>query len=807
MGHGTPSTFGDGTWWTTVPIVLSGDQIVGSGRVDASEDGPSGTLFRACDGNSPCKDPSGNLVYFKNPPPLPNAPVFNSFTTGNLNGTYYIQIVWLVNLATGCDSQQTGSWSTWPGNVKPIYAGECIQDSTPNTEMALNRGTTKPTGTPPWSGSKGGTTTDGSVTWLNVGSYNTAASTYGTPGLSLAGTADVESPVNRGIIYNAPTVPSYPTCNNGNPYTDGTYVLNPGGTDTYRAIGSGTATQCNLLNPAAGSQTLDGSFYWQEVGPPSNYINPVGYLVVASTTNPATSGFYPGQVGTIQSNSGCTPVQIGALTACAMGSSYTLSSYSTTGQHSPMIDTTHPLIVLGEKQNNSNEGATFMTRAQDLTADANNIAGEACLYVYSQEQSGCYAVNAISGTEASIAAIGPGASDSMLWDFTAGNPASGPVQQERVAGVFLDGRDGEPMKTVLHGTITPYNTPTGTSANSVLYGLWFVGGKNIDITIESVHTEAAQNGITCAGDPANNQAYPICWILSTDPGGGGLLAAPEINAVQIGQQVGTAIVNVIQNNANNALEDITTGVPIDHHGSGTYILGQFDASGSRLTMVPQGGELQTFDGPLFLNDGNNGGSPSAGSVGFNQGADVSGVWASSNVATIEGPPTTFTSYRLSLPAGGNSGILQGALSSGVVAASFSGDSNHSNHFVDKTSTIMGSCPASSGGCNIPGLYRLSFYLYSTTSSCTGGTPQIGPIQISYLDRSGSTKTANVPLFSSGTIKSSISLSGSDYAWGTVTVWSTGVQAITYQTLNYSGCGTGTAQYELDATIEQLQSFP
>jgi hypothetical protein len=211
----------------------------------------------------------------------------------------------------------------------------------------------------------------------------------------------------------------------------------------------------------------------------------------------------------------------------------------------PLIDTTHPLVVLGEKQNIfPGDESTFMSRVQDLTADANNIAGEACLYVYAQEQSGCYAVNAVSGTEASIAAIGPGGSNSMLWDFTAGNPASGNFQQQRVAGVFLDARDGEPMKTVAHGTITPYNSPTQlNSPNAVPYGLEFIGGS--DITIESVHTEAVNDGIHCEGYTSNGTPnYATCWILSTDAGGGGHVTAPETNAVHVGQLVGTAVVNV-----------------------------------------------------------------------------------------------------------------------------------------------------------------------------------------------------------------------------------------------------------------------
>jgi hypothetical protein len=62
--------------------------------------------------------------------------------------------------------------------------------------------------------------------------------------------------------------------------------------------------------------------------------------------------------------------------------------------------------------------------------------------------------------------------------------------------------------------------------------------------------------------------------------------------------------------------------------------------------VPQAGQLQVLDGPLFLNNGSTS-SPIAGALGFAQGTDVSSGWATNNVAIIEGPSApTFLSYRI-----------------------------------------------------------------------------------------------------------------------------------------------------------------
>jgi hypothetical protein len=228
-----------------------------------------------------------------------------------------------------------------------------------------------------------------------------------------------------------------------------------------------------------------------------------------------------------------------------------------------------------------------------------------------------------------------------------------------------------------------------------------------------------------------------------------------------------------------------------------------------MTLLPQPGKLQVFDGPLFLNNGST--TPaSAGSLGFAAGNEVQSGWPA-NTAVVEAPGTSnFLPYRFTLPIRPKAGVLQGSiniLDSSLINGSFSGDSDYSQHFTDRTTSVSGSCPVSgstTGACTVQGLYRLSFYLYSTTTTCSGGSPTAGPIVISYTDRAGS-KSVVVPLFSSGAITSSISLTGSAYAWGTATIWSTGSSPIQYQTtLNGSCTPSGQAKYELDATVEQIQ---
>ena len=674
------------TFYTTVPLVLSTNQIlVGSGRALAAqpEDGSTGTVVRACDGNindSACIDGS-KVLYFPNAPPVPPSSATANSSGGNLpnNTTIYSQVAWVVNLASGCDSKpSSGSsgWTSWGDSSirgKAIFAGRCVTDGT-YTEMALTAGTAG--GSTPTAPAVGHTVQDGGVLWLNVGQYpSTGFVVYGTPGLSLPNleqTTTVNSVTNHGKVTWNPAMGAYPNCQdlNGVFINNGTYVLGPEGDNshTYRAIGSGTlnvdpGNSCNSgsMSTVAGSQTQDQSatgIYWQEVGPPTNYLTPVGYIVYAATQN----GTETAQSATVLCNG--TTINIGALTACKYGSPAVLTDLplATNGTHPPVIDTTHALIVLGEKPNGSGSNSTFMTRVQDLTADSNNIAGESCLYVYAQEQSGCYGVNAISATEATFAAIGPGSQNSMIYDFVASNPnnVSGPYYLPRLAGIYLDARDGPAMKTVMHGTITPYSKPAGSS---VFAGLSYIGSGSI--TIESVHTENVTNGIYCDGySDSVSSTKANCFILSTDPASGA--SYNEENTVLIGQQANSYYVNTVSGMSTNAFRDDTialvgaglgncnSGNSLCYTRSGTYQAGVADV-GSLRTRIPSA-PLQTswFDGPLFLSNAGN-----AGSIGLHQGSDVSGGWAP-NTVTIEAPDSV-TSYRLqfpsALPTNNNSAIL------------------------------------------------------------------------------------------------------------------------------------------------------
>jgi hypothetical protein len=200
-------------------------------------------------------------------------------------------------------------------------------------------------------------------------------------------------------------------------------------------------------------------------------------------------------------------------------------------------------------------------------------------------------------------------------------------------------------------------------------------------------------------------------------------------------------------------------------------------------------------------------------VGFAQGPDVgSSVWPSTIPTAVIEAPTSVSPYRMTLPSSPASGVFQLSNPTGTfpqLTGSFSGDSNHSQHLFGLVANVTKTCPASLGGCNVAGFYRLSFYLYSTVACSIPDGATIGPIEVVYTDNAGTKPPVIVPLFSSGTITNSITLGNTtSYAWGTATVWSAGSpNAIQYKTTGYSPCGvgsTGTATYELDATVEQIQ---
>ncbi|MBZ5573170.1 MAG: hypothetical protein LAO09_14965 [Acidobacteriia bacterium] len=885
LGKGVQGGAGQGIFYTTVPIVLGASQILGSGRAKtgsgktALEDGSTGTVIRACDGNgvvttslpaaisdNACTfgdPPNQQPLYFPNAPPKPpgvtGAATFAS--DGALSpGTYYWKIAWVVNLATGCDSRFTLEWPVWTTvQNKLIPAGTCLQSTisgTNYTQVALNQGHTSSSSFS-WNG-VGQKTQDNEVTWLNIGPYSTepgGQTPYGTPGISLPSDEQTASigvgSLNNAIRFNSGnpinvSVTDYAACSPGTAYSTGAYVTR--NSRLYRAIGVSDPARGNAACPTdttSGVQSADANnnpstcnptpptlptgncLYWQEVGSASGsplpYLPVVGYVVYASTSH---------NTEVIASSIGCatnSTVQVGALTACKINTSYTLKSLAcdTGCFHVPVVDTTHPLIVLGERISTPSRSlSTFMSRVQDLTADANNIAGSAVTYIYGQEQSGAYAINALSGSEATIVAVGPGTQNSMLYDFVVSNPNNDLAyyHQQRLAGVYLDARDGQPMKTVLHGTITPYNNPSTTLGpdTTVPAGIAYIGGD--DITMESVHTENVQDGILCDGD-VDSSSKPNCYILSTDAAAGNV--GKENNTVHIGSQTNSYFVNTVKAMSDNALLDDTislvTGAPFANCSfpypttsfcytqNGIYQGGVNDGNKLRTRILTAPLQVSWFDGPMFLTNSGN-----AGSLGFQKGSDVSSwpAWVANNVATIEGAPDsapTFGSYRFTLPAGAKSGIFQGLNSVSnpdIVTGTFSGDDAHSKHNLGNTGTIA-MTDLCSAGCNVAGLYHVHWSFVQTTACSGGGSVTF---LLWWTDNNGTSHPSQqLPMFDG----SSLSLPGGVFrlqpgpslaaAWasGDFNVYKDASHAIQYGT-GYSTSCPGGGHYDLLVTVTELQ---
>lgn len=614
--HGNSNS---GLWWTTVPIIASNDQWVGSGPVNSTSDPSTGTEFKACRGEAAC----GGL-YFPNATPVPpNAGGTANTAAGSLSGNYYLKIVWLVNLNTAPDAKVTTSQPAWPANAL-VYPGYVIKDNSshcsgPCTQMALNSGTTGNSQPAVWSNVLQ-VTNDNGVQWLNVSAFTSGATTYGAPGQSMAGPeqgpVNVNGSTNHSIAISAIAAPTYDSsynCSSQN-YTTGTIVRGPSPTydHLYRAVGNSTSgANCNM--PAtAGSQTLDSAtsspaLYWNEVGPVTNFIAPIGYLVYASTTSGTE---------TAQDTAGCgTVVQVGPIKACAVGSTYSLTSL-TAGQNLPLFDTTHPLTVLGLLKNN-NSGSSLQTQAslfRNMALDTNGIAGEAELNLFGQELGGYFDVKAIGGDECVSAAIAPGAQNANLYNFNFTNPNSGGFFLQRLGGLCLDNRVGTTYKTIVGGTTTLYANPAGTLAP---YDYYSSGSANFFGT----HAENAVDGFYCNGTDASHRA--ICNFGGVSSGSGG---TTNTNTVHVGPFVDSFSVLGKVGGATNLVQDDTVPAGKGNCNSnnsycvpnnGTYVGGQIPFQTGPLGMVSRryslAGATSLVSGDFAL------------SGGWGSGVSISGI--------------------------------------------------------------------------------------------------------------------------------------------------------------------------------------
>jgi len=102
-----------------------------------------------------------------------------------------------------------------------------------------------------------------------------------------------------------------------------------------------------------------------------------------------------------------------------------------------------------------------------------------------------------------------------------------------------------------------------------------------------------------------------------------------------------------------------------------------------------------------------------------------------------------------------------------------------------------------------GLYRVSYYLDSTTACSAPGKAEVA-LKIGWKDESSS-RTIQVPLAGAGVSSgTSLSLGGTaSFGSGNVSLWSAGNAPITYSTA-YTACATGSGSYAVRIAVEKEQ---
>jgi len=211
--------------------------------------------------------------------------------------------------------------------------------------------------------------------------------------------------------------------------------------------------------------------------------------------------------------------------------------------------------------------------------------------------------------------------------------------------------------------------------------------------------------------------------------------------------------------------------------------------------------------PVFTSTGT-----TAGFTDFPQGTTSAAV-APCNTATsiCEQAPAAVTSYLLNKLAGPSSGIKLESNSAAVLTESSSGDSNHSVHVTAQTATktIYTLCPASAGGCNVAGQYRVTWYFNQGGTACGTPTPGQVTFALSWTDNAGAHAAIALPMNDNSSIAvftAAFKFAASNttgFASGEFNLWSTGAQPIQV-TNTYTACGVGTGTWELTAAVEQVQ---
>lgn len=226
-------------------------------------------------------------------------------------------------------------------------------------------------------------------------------------------------------------------------------------------------------------------------------------------------------------------------------------------------------------------------------------------------------------------------------------------------------------------------------------------------------------------------------------------------------------------------------------------------NGTTVTTTDTGG----YVGPSFTANG-----LTAGFMDYPQGSTSAAV-APCNAATsiCEQAPTAVISYLLNKLAGPSSGIKLESNASAVLTETSSGDANHSIHVTAQTATktIYTLCPASAGGCNVAGQYRVTWYFNQGGTACGTPTPGQVTFALSWTDNAGAHSAIALPMNDDSSIAVFTSAfkfaatNATGFASGEFNIWSTGAQPIQV-TNTYTGCGVGTGTWELTASVEQVQ---
>jgi hypothetical protein len=120
----------------------------------------------------------------------------------------------------------------------------------------------------------------------------------------------------------------------------------------------------------------------------------------------------------------------------------------------------------------------------------------------------------------------------------------------------------------------------------------------------------------------------------------------------------------------------------------------------------------------------------------------------------------------------------------------------------QTGAIAASTLCSSASCG-SGQFVVTYYVDSTATCGTPG-PAAVSLNIGWTDEAGAKVFASVPVAGTGIASNAMALGNTgNFGSGQISLWSTGANAITYQT-NYTACTSGTGTYSLRVAVKQMQ---